>query len=85
MLAAGKKVTKLKEAQLWSKNKSAALKAAQAFDPASADPGLMKEAAKLYGQAHEDMAAIEKKSKVVAEMAKWNISMLAEFESPTVD
>ena len=78
MLASGKKVTKLADAQRFCKNKNAALKACQDFDAASAAPKLLKEARKLYGPAHEDMALIEKKSRVVAEMAKWNKDSIAQ-------
>ena len=76
MLASGKKVTKFADAQQFCRNKSAALKAVQEFDKAGVDEKLIKEADKLYGGAHDDMEAIVKKSKVVAEMAQWNKSAL---------
>ena len=76
MLASGKKVTKFADAQQFCRNKSAALKAVQEFDKAGVDEKLIKEADKLYGGAHDDMEAIAKKSKVVAEMAQWNKSAL---------
>jgi len=75
-LASGQKVTDFKAAQAFCKNKNAALKAVQAFDVASAEPKLLSEARRLYSKAHEDMAELEKKSKVVAEMGRWNRSML---------
>ena len=78
MLASGKKVTKLADAQHFCKNKNAALKACQDFDAASAAPKFLKEVRKLHGSAHEDMALIERKSRVVAEMAKWNKDSLAQ-------
>ena len=76
MLASGKKVTDLKEAQKFCKNKNAALKAVQAFDAATADPKLIEEAARLFGKAHEDMEEVAKKSRVVAEMGEWNRSAM---------
>jgi len=78
MLASGKKVTKFADAQQFCRNKSAALKAVQEFDKAGVDEKLIKEADKLYGGAHDDMEAIAKKSKVVAEMAQWNKSLASE-------